>query len=56
MNYNFKNDSDFESDCSTSDDNYFSDEDQINHELKWLRFMIINEQEFERMNTESKTA
>ena len=33
-NYNSENNSDFESDCSTLNDNYFPDKDQINHELK----------------------
>ena len=33
-NYDSENDSDFESDCSTLNDNYFPDKDQINCELK----------------------
>ena len=45
--YNSEENSDVENDSELSDDNYFSDSEEIIKEINWLRTMIISEQEFE---------
>ena len=42
-NYNFEKNSNFKSNYNILNNDYSPDEDQINHKLKWLRSIVINE-------------